>query len=226
MGWMVGSRQLPFLGGPGVTVATWALAGGPTEPGVGWGEGPAGGVGRPSLGGAAGSWVFTSCALQTHALCLSLPRARAGLCAQRHHRWGELLPSPPGRLGGRDGVLWEGCHSKVQVKGTREACSTHPFLSSRASQASWSGTPTSPGPGPRLLALTSRPQALEHFSCARFDLPLSLCPSSLSAGKAFTLTMPSLRWGWGGGRREQTSQDRRRIRVMDPGSFGQLGPHA
>lgn len=205
-------------------MATWAPAGGPTAPGAGWGAGPAGGAGRPSLGGAAGSWAFTSCAPHTHALCPSLPRARAGLCAQRHHHRGELPPSPPGRLGGRDGVLWEGCHSKVQVKGARGTCPTHTFLSSRASQASWSGTPTSPGPGPRLLALTSRPQTLEHFFCACFNLPLSLCLSSLSAGKALTLTVPSLRRGGEG--REQTSRDRRRIRVMDPGSFGQPGPHA
>lgn len=127
-------------------------------PGAGWGEGPAGGAGRPSLGGAAGSWAFTSCAPHTHALCLSLPRARAGLCAQRHHHRGELPPSPPGRLGGRDGVPWEGCHSKVQVKGARGACPTHTFLSSRASQASWSGPPSSahipaPGTGAFLLCM-------------------------------------------------------------------------
>lgn len=35
-----------MLGGPGVSMATWV--GGPTVPGVGWGEGLAGGGGRPS----------------------------------------------------------------------------------------------------------------------------------------------------------------------------------
>ena len=122
---------------------------------------------------AAGLQVSTRCVPITHVLHLSLPRACAGLRAQRHHHRGELMPSP---RGAGTGFVEGGQHLKVQMTGPRVICSTHTSLAPRASQASWSGSPNSPGPGshPRLLALTSwplSPQAQEMPVC-----PLSLCP--------------------------------------------------
>lgn len=60
------------------------------------------------------------------------PRARAGLHAQRHHHWGELLPSSPGRGGGGAagmGMLWEGwaARSKVEMRGARETYRSRTF---------------------------------------------------------------------------------------------------
>lgn len=59
--------------------------------------------------------------LDSHTLYFFLPRTCGGLHAQWHHHWGELLPSPPGRVvGGRDGVALEGWatqdHSNVEMK--------------------------------------------------------------------------------------------------------------
>ena len=118
--------------------------------------------GETQPSGAAGLQVSSRCVPITHALRLSLPRARAGLRAQRHHHRGELMRSPQG---GRDrGCVEGGQHLKVQMTGPGVTCSTHTSLAPRTSQASWSGSPNSLGPGSRLrfLALSSQslsPQA-------------------------------------------------------------------
>ena len=83
------------------------------------------GEAQPS--GAARLQVSSRCVPITHALRLSLPRARAGLRPQRHHHRGELMRSPQG---GRDrGCVEGGQHLKVQIQGPgRPAPPTLPLL--------------------------------------------------------------------------------------------------
>lgn len=144
--------------------------------------------------GAARLQVSTRCVPITHALRLSLPRARAGLRAQRHHHRGELMPSPQG---GRDrGCVEGGQHlkMKVQMTGPRVLCSTRSSLAPRL--------PIHPGveaPTPQRLGPTFTFQCSPPGPPAPGTGDVSLSPLPLPRRKPSLSPLPSLRGDSGGG---------------------------